>query len=312
MTDAPIIASPDDIDRALATRAFSGTSFSPEERGQSRRNDYAATVNGFYAELWPLATTDDMKATLATEMERYRQGLISMTNAYLHSRSNVVSTMIAGPANFPVHRQQKLGDRAHKKLEGLVEWNERAQAAVRRKLLDARPEEVKADQEWQMLKRDLQSSLETIEAIDAGAAPYSRPLIVSNMAGKVERLAANGEAELVNKALQLVREYNETHDKPAISDRHSFWTFGQAAEAKADRLEAAAASGPQLIAEKEGVKVVADAADDRVRIVFAAKPDVQMIARLKGEAWKWSPSNCAWQRKLTANAKESARRIIGF
>jgi hypothetical protein len=54
------------------------------------------------------------------------------------------------------------------------------------------------------------------------------------------------------------------------------------------------------------VKVVADPAADLVRIVFAAKPDVQLIAKLKGEAWKWSPTNTAWQRKLTDAAKASA------
>jgi hypothetical protein len=146
-------------DRALATRAFSGTSFSPEKRGQSRREGYAEAVNGFYAELWPLAQTDDQKALLATEMERYRQGMISMTNAYLHSHSNVVSTMIAGGSNFPVRRQQKLGQRADNKLNGLLEWNERARAAVKRTLLDARPDEVKADHAWRVIERDLKSSL---------------------------------------------------------------------------------------------------------------------------------------------------------
>lgn len=54
------------------------------------------------------------------------------------------STMIAGPANFPVRRQQKLGDPADRKLEGIVKWNERVRAAVQRKLLDVRPEEVKS------------------------------------------------------------------------------------------------------------------------------------------------------------------------
>ena len=57
----PIIAAVDDINRELAHRAFSGTSFSPEKRGDSRREQYAAGVNGLYAELWPLAKTDEQK-----------------------------------------------------------------------------------------------------------------------------------------------------------------------------------------------------------------------------------------------------------
>jgi hypothetical protein len=197
-------------------------------------------------------------------------------------------------------------------LEGIVEWNERARAAVRRKLMDSQPEEEKASHACRVLERDIQSSLRTIESIDAGQSPYSRPLFVSSIAGKIERLAAHGESELVAKALQLVRDYNASHKKPAISDRHKFWELGGAAEAKAAKAEAAANAEPETIAEREGVKVIADAAADRVRTVFAAKPDVQMIGKLKAEAWKWAPGAGAWQRKLTAAAKESAKRITRF
>jgi hypothetical protein len=50
---------------------------------------------------------------------------------------------------------------------------------------------------------------------------------------------------------------------------------------------------------------------DRVQIVFVAKPDVQIIGTLKGEARRWTPSEGAWQRKLTAAANASALRITG-
>src|SRR5271156_902817 len=96
----PVIAQVDDIDRDFANRAFNGTSFDPEKRGQARREAYAEAVNGFYAELWPLVKTDDQKTLLAAEMERYREGYLNRMKAYLGSHSNVVSTMIAGPARF--------------------------------------------------------------------------------------------------------------------------------------------------------------------------------------------------------------------
>jgi hypothetical protein len=59
------------------------------------------------------------------------------------------------------------------------------------------------------------------------------------------------------------------------------------------------------------VKVIANPHVDRVQIVFAAKPDIEMIGKLKGESWKWAPSARAWQRKLTEAAKTSACRITG-
>jgi hypothetical protein len=67
-TECPIIASIDDIDREFAARSFQGTSYSPEKRGEARRQEYAESVNGLYAEMWPLAKTGEQKSLLAAEM----------------------------------------------------------------------------------------------------------------------------------------------------------------------------------------------------------------------------------------------------
>ena len=40
-------------------------------------------------------------------------------------------------------------------------------------------------------------------------------------------------------------------------------------------------------------------------------PDVEMRAKLKSEAFKWSPKNQAWQRQLTPNAVRAAKRVLG-
>ena len=56
--------------------------------------------------------------------------------------------------------------------------------------------------------------------------------------------------------------------------------------------------------------IVANHQADRVQIVFAAKPSVEMIGKLKSEAWNWSRNEGAWQRKLTEAAKSSAKRIV--
>ena len=110
----------------------------------------------------------------------------------------------------------------------------------------------------------------------------------------------------------MVREYNASHEMPAITDRHKFWTFLELAEKHAAKAAQTATSEPEAIGTGEGVKIVCNAAIDRLQIIFDAKPDAGMIGKLKGEAWKWSPSNQAWQRKLTEAAKQSAKRITGI
>ncbi|WP_165251267.1 hypothetical protein [Paludisphaera soli] len=77
MDEAPKIASPDQIDRDAARRSYEGVSMDPERRGDQDREDYAATVNGLYAELWPLAQTEEQRVILDREMHRFR-------NCYRH------------------------------------------------------------------------------------------------------------------------------------------------------------------------------------------------------------------------------------
>src|SRR5205823_6753003 len=155
-----------------------------------------------------------------------------------------------------------------------LSWRHRAREAIKRKLLDARPEDVKAEQQWQPLARDIKGSLAVIEAIDAGQSPYTRSAFVNSIAGKVERLAMQGESALVEKALDLVRSYNEQHGKPAISGRHTFWSYGELARQKAAEHDARQDAEPETIGQAGGVTIIANPQADRVQIIFAAKPSV--------------------------------------
>lgn len=61
----------------------------------------------------------------------------------------------------------------------------------------------------------------------------------------------------------------------------------------------------------DGGKVEYCYSDERIRIYFDNIPDVEMRAKLKSEAFKWSPKNQAWQRQLTPNAVRAAKRVLG-
>lgn len=306
----PIIAAVDDISRELAHRAFSGTSFSPEKRGDSRREQYAAGVNGLYTELWPLAKTDEQKQLLADEMERFRQGYIKHMTAYLHSHSAVISSMIVGPARFPVERNQKRSRWADNKAAELIEWEEKAEAAIKTALANSRPQEVKDAQEWDFLRSDIAASLSTITQIDQGKAPYHRSAFVNSIAGKIERLAGNGEVELVTKALAFLEAYNAEHKTPCMTKRHKVWTYGELAK-KAEQLQTSRADKPPTkLGEASGVELWTNPEIDRLQLRFPEKPDYTMREKLKRSGWKWAPSQDAWQRQLTDNAIASGRAII--
>jgi hypothetical protein len=231
-------------------------------------------------------------------MERYRKGYIGRLNAYLVSHSRVYSSMIAGPANFPVRQMEKRNRSVDNKVAEWIEWSNRAQAAIKAKILGARTDEDKSSAEWDSLKADLLYRLEG-----------SRSMV--NMTGKIERLAKNGEVELVEKALALVKTYNETHAKPAITNRHKFWTFAELARENAAKQAESSNQESEVIATADGIEIIANPEANRVQIVFDAKPNATMISKLKAQGWRWAPSEGAWQRQLTNAARYSAISITG-
>lgn len=59
----------------------------------------------------------------------------------------------------------------------------------------------------------------------------------------------------------------------------------------------------------DGGEVVANSEENRLQILFDEKPDEQKRSVLKGNGFKWSPSQGAWQRQLNDNAIYAASRM---
>ena len=59
----------------------------------------------------------------------------------------------------------------------------------------------------------------------------------------------------------------------------------------------------------DGGEVVANSEENRLQILFDEKPDEQKRSALKGNGFKWSPSQGAWQRQLNQNAIRAAARL---
>ena len=54
---------------------------------------------------------------------------------------------------------------------------------------------------------------------------------------------------------------------------------------------------------------MANSEENRLQILFDEKPDEQKRSALKGNGFKWSPSQGAWQRQLNDNAIYAASRM---
>lgn len=115
-----------DVNLQMAIRAHAGTSHSPERRGEQEVADYVASIEDFNAKLAAVADTDDRMSEAFAQAERYREGYIKKISEIWATRSRMMSTMIAGPANFPVRRQEKVWASFEKKSKEFYAWQDRA------------------------------------------------------------------------------------------------------------------------------------------------------------------------------------------
>ena len=59
-----------------------------------------------------------------------------------------------------------------------------------------------------------------------------------------------------------------------------------------------------------GMRVLQNSEKMRIQIFFEDKPDEAMRKVLKSNAFKWAPSEGAWQRQLTNNAIYSFKHYV--
>ena len=98
------------LDSKIAMRAHHGTSFTPEKRGEQEIKRHKETFDQLSNELGDFFE------------QKHADKLHSLWTDYLHSHSNVMSTMITGPANFPIERNRKRSDWADNKQRAIFDY----------------------------------------------------------------------------------------------------------------------------------------------------------------------------------------------
>lgn len=243
---------------------------------------------------------------------------VSKWAAYQAAGARTMNWMITGPARFPVDRNRKRMDTEHKRLEELIAFEKGAPAAAVIAAKKARARALgpagMANAELEDLRKRLADRVERQELMKLANAAIRRH-------GKKPREEAIAAIELELKDLPKGKVMVSALSKAGLLSLgfESYQLSNNNAEirrleqrirevaAKAERLEQA----PEAPAEKviNGVVIREDAADDRIRLIFDGKPAPEVIAALKGRGFRWSPTNGAWQRQLTNNARYAAECV---
>lgn len=232
-------------------------------------------------------------------LETYCRKLAENMNASYSIEARCPSILISGGGNFPVRKKEKQNAARDRNLE---EWN------YIQGLLD----KIRGVGTGGISSDDPQA-VEKLEAKLAALEKHQEMMKAANAAIRMKD-PAKGDAKLAE--LGYTPEDIAKLREPDFCGRIGYPAYelqnnnanirrirGRIAELK-KRTE----STPEGW-EFDGGRVVVNTTENRLQVIFDGKPDADVRTELKGEGFRWAPSQGAWQRQLTDNAMRAARRL---
>lgn len=292
MQDHTYLCTADDFSYEEVCRSFRGTSFDPEKRARHEIASWVTWINGRFAEFMELCENDEQRAYLDEQFPIFKERSFMHIYKITAARGQCVSSMIAGPANFPVRRAEKAHAREGRCYKEFEEWDKKARTAILKGIEARKSPEQAAQESIDKVKRIIMNS-----HLDSS---YGR----TRCYGKLQTWAGHNPPEVVKEALDFLKGWQDTQlGGKGFTARHKVWGLVEVC-----RKEAPGICSREKIGE---IEIVRNADLDRVQIFFPGKPDAGTLEKLRRGGWRWSPKNKAWQRKNTSNAYTSAKDIVG-
>ena len=268
--------------KELSYRAFYWTSHDPEGRGLRTLIDCDKEL------------TEDLVKIPENERDYYKEQYKVKLSSWLQACSRCASSFITGGAGFNTSKAEKANRAERNRYDDFREWREWQfkQIAKRQELAKSPEEKEKELMEYVLV--DITATFQSSRSINL---LYKR----------VERYAYRGMVNIIKAAVVEVIKQNDIYNR--ITPRHKFFKLVELAEKHASKIEATKET-PNKEEEIEGVKVIHNTDLDRLQLIFEGKPAQDIITLLKKNAFRWSPSNKAWQRQLTPNAIYAANKVI--
>lgn len=249
----------------------------------------------------------------------FLDGFVKRWAAYQFAGSRTANWFVTGPARFPVASNNRKMDTEHKRLGEYLDFAKQAPARAIKDAKRARAQALGAKGVVDEELIDLQDRLAKREAAQ-------RHMKIVNEVIRRHKLGEGDGATLSallndrgidmnpNRAGMVLKPpypgcrggYEGYQLSNNLAEIKRLQGRIAQVQAKAERVE----EGGSAEREINGVKIVEDHADDRLRLIFDGKPAPNIIQALKGRGFRWSPSNGAWQRQLTQNARDAAQGIV--
>ena len=130
-----------DINRENARRAYHAISFSPERRGDSVVDGYIETMKKLAEFIEGIAISDEQKEKAQSVFDGLRQTYLKKQLAWLSAQSRCMSSMITGPANFPVRRAEKANASERKRSDEWLDFHNKLEKLATKSLTIKTPTE---------------------------------------------------------------------------------------------------------------------------------------------------------------------------
>ncbi len=286
------------INEEMARIANMGNSFREYTAG-SATEAYKNRVNAIYDIVDKIKEKKPNLAAKAAGMaDRYSRKLAEYYNAYYRNEASCPSVMIAGPANFPVRKKQRQNSRRDSLMN---EWNylESYAEKIKHLLIQEQPILSNDENVIELLTEkiaDLEAEKKSMKAMNAH---YRKHGNIDEYDGLI--------THDMQRHLDFIFRYDFIH-----GSLFNTTNINQEIKRSRDRLEEIkrVKDAGTTETEYESFAVIENTEIMRLQIVFADKPDLEVREILKSNGFKWAPSQNAWQRQLTNNAKYSLKRVI--
>lgn len=233
-------------------------------------------------------------------LDLYARKLAENMNAGFSIDARCPSILISGGSNFPVRKKEKQNAARDRNM---AEW------------------------------RRIQGLLDKIKSVGTGGISSDDPQALAKLEAKLEKLEKHQELmKAANAAIRMkdkekgdkrLAELGYTPEEiaelraPDFAGRIGYPAYAlqnnnaniRRIRERVEELKKRQTEPAPEGWEFDGGQVVVNTDENRLQIIFDGKPDADIRTELKGEGFRWAPSQGTWQRQLTDNAMRAARRL---
>ena len=277
-------------------------SFSDYKAG-SKTNEYHRYVDKAYELAASVAEKKpDQEERIFSMAARYSKRMAEYMNNEIRIGMICPSIMICGGGNFPVkkkERQNKAWEKNHqlyKDTQGILTKMEN--------ILNGK----------EVIRSGDENAIEKLEEKLKGLKDTQETMKATN---KAIRLKDVTKGNILMKDMGYTDAQIEKLRSPDFCGRIGYPDYAlqnnnaniHRVEGRLKDLKSEKEKGTSEI-ENQFFKVVENTESMRLQLLFAGKPEPEVREILKSNGFRWAPSQSAWQRQLTSNAKYALNRVI--